>query len=244
MALVYRQDRLDGPLGEAFTTAAQWSQNGESWEALFPASPIFEIAWREENGRVATMPTLSTPHLEPAFSRAEPGFLNVRIYRIKVESVRALFGIDADEMASAGRIPLDGLGHEWREAARRQSSRELAGNLAKISANAPPPSDLARESVRALRQNIDCREIAERQSYSYEQWLRRMKRECGVCPRFLSAYRRLQSATLLARSHPRMSMDEIAWQTGYAEASNLARAARRLSGQTFRGLVDRVIMPD
>ena len=243
---MYRQERFDPSDADAFSSRAVWSPEGEGWSGFLPADPQFEIVWTIEGEGIAAAPQVAAPTLSPVYVSAGPSDARVRVHRVRPERARALFGHDAADLAARGRFPLADLGGEWRSLAALSRSSELDAALERIGRGSVPAPDFVRASVAALSRGTrrDFRLIARDAGYSYEQWRRILRRECGVTPQTLATHGRLRRATRLARSSGRMSMDEIAWRAGYADAGSLARAAVRLSGESFRRFAARFTLPD
>ncbi len=225
-------------LRDGFSSLARWTPEFPGEPVLLTADPGFEIVWSP----------MSLPRLQPACrtSRLTAGANRdpLTLLRLRPEAVGAWFGSDALAWTDGPSVPLDALGPGWRRVSRAESEAELLQSLARISR--APFDPMVRRSITRLGtvRPPSFVDIAASEGYSYEQWLRRMKRSTGVSPRFLVGYRGLRRATRLARSRPAMSMAEVAFRTGFASDSALASAATRLGGRTFRTLVADFNLPE
>lgn len=243
---MYRQRLFAANDPVAFSSRAIWEQGGLAWSGVLPSDPQFEIVWSEVGGEVVSAPILAPPVPEPTACDVPASDRRLRILRVRPERVRSLFGHDAADLAQHPRFALARLGPEWAALSRLSRSSELEAALIALGRAAPNAAPMVRSSVASLivADGDPLRQIARESGYSYEQWLRTMKSTCGVIPVTLRSHARLKHAGALARSAPGLSMDEIAWRSGYSEASSLARAAMALGGQTFRQLSSSFTLPD
>lgn len=243
---VYRQQLFGTSDPGSFSSRALWDQEGQSWVGVLPCDPQFEICWSVVGDEIASAPIVVSPVTHPIACDVPARDLRLRILRVRPDRVQALFGHDATDLARTPRFELTRLGPEWTRFGGFSRSRDLEAALLHQGRCAAAASEIVRLSIGSLvaPEGRELRRIARDSGYSYEQWLRTLKRACGVTPGLLRAHARLNRAGTLARRSPAMSMDEVAWSSGYAEASSLARAAMTLGGQTFRQWASAFTMPD
>ena len=234
---MYRAGETPAPLREDFSSLAWWTPETSARTLLLAADPGFEIAWSSD-GRSWLMP--ATLRSRVVTTEGSP----LAFLRFRPEAVGAWLGADVAELVDGPSVPLDALGSRWRDVARAETEAARIRALGRMRGEAVDP--LAQRSLAILRapRAPSFAEIAAAEGYSYEQWLRRMKRATGVSPRFFVGYHALRRAARLARERPTASMGEVAFRTGFASDSALAASAVRLSGRTFRALVGGFTLPE
>jgi AraC-like DNA-binding protein len=195
-----------------------------------------DLIWHRETGELF----IAGPDTEANVGQIGPGTLIG--LRFSPGSAPAALGLPAHSIRNT-RIPLDTV---WSGV----DTRRLAEVLAETASNADAQRvievavadhaygerDLAATGVlRLLRSGTRVGAIADAVDLSERQLHRRCLAAFGYGPKVLDRVLRFQQAVRLARSG--VALADVAYQTGYADQSHLAREVKALAGVPVTSLV-------
>ena len=217
--------------------ACAWTRETErSYEARIVPDACVDLIWQRESGELF----IAGPDTHAHVGRIDPGTL-VGL-RFSPGSAPAALGVPAHSIRD-GRVSLDSL---WSPARARELAEALAETTTNaaaqrvlevaVTSHADGERDRAATGVlRLLRSGTRVGAIAGAVDLSERQLHRRCLTAFGYGPKVLDRVLRFHRAVRMARSG--VALADVAYQTGYADQSHLAREIKALSGVSFTSLV-------
>lgn len=215
-----------------------WTPGQAAGELLLPVDPAFEIAWLEHEGEVVGVPVLCPAQTQVRPLPVRPTPLVRCSLRLKRHWVEGLIRDVPESLVDGEPILLsDLLGRRFSPCCLRE---ELLASLSRVEVEPSLEAKRARAALCLVQTRISLtiQGAAHELGLSYQSLRRAILRATGVHPRIHLGYSRLARAAALSKRFPRESLLGVAIHAGFADDAALAHASQRITGRTFRGLVN------